>query len=79
MGFGYVEAIWHNSAKSGPNMGVAAPVGGWGPRLLKSLVMVLVYWKTAILITSSQISQCAAIYPPPLNPTNDSELILVYS
>ena len=32
----------HNWAKSRPNIGVAAPrapVGGWGPRSLKSLVM----------------------------------------
>ena len=27
MGFGYVEVIWRNWAKSGPNMGVAATRG----------------------------------------------------
>ena len=35
MGFGHVEVIWRNWAKSGQNIGVAAPrvlVEGWGPR-----------------------------------------------
>ena len=32
LGFEHVEVIWYNWAKIGPNMGVAAPQGGWGPR-----------------------------------------------
>ena len=35
LGFGHVEVIRHNWAKSLPNMGVAAqrpPMGGWCPR-----------------------------------------------
>ena len=69
MGFGNFEVIWHNEAKSGPNMGVAARRHRWAvgvPESLKSLFMGPSLLDNCYL--ENKISQHFRVTLSPLNP-----------